>query len=88
MLSKKSRSFKLLAYVQIKSWFYRHFKYSKCPKLQGLETITEFAQKTIMRFAKEHSVFLKPRIWESKFKEKSRWCKDFRFPNSHILYSI
>ena len=48
----------LLAYVQIKSEFYRHFQPSKRPKLQGLETITEFAQKTIMGFAKEQVLFL------------------------------
>ena len=55
MLSKKSCSFTLLVYVQIKLGFYRQFQSSKCPKLQGLETITEFAQKTIMGFAKEQS---------------------------------
>ena len=61
MLSKKSRSFKLLAYVQIKPQFYRHFHSTKRPKLRVLQrwqTITEFAQKTIMGFAKKQLVFL------------------------------
>ena len=46
----------MLVYVQIKTEFYRHFQSSKRPKLRVLQrwqTITEFAQKTIMGFAKE-----------------------------------